>query len=148
MDTQGLPLPPDAFGWLAAGLTWLTFFCRDMWRLRCLALGANAAFIAYAAMVQLWPVLVLHLALMPVNLWRLTQVMQSVDARPRAASGAAGTDHAEGPLDGRGGTVARLRRRAPGFRSGSASGRRCAASTGASSGRARRRRGRRATRGR
>jgi hypothetical protein len=75
MDQTTLPLSPDAFGWLAAALTWLTFFCKDMRRLRYLALGANAAFIAYAAMVQLWPVLVLHLALVPVNLWRLTQLL-------------------------------------------------------------------------
>ena len=77
MDTNTLPLSPDTFGWLAAGLTWLTFFCGDMRRLRLLALGANAAFIAYASMVNLWPVLMLHLALVPVNLWRLTQVLQA-----------------------------------------------------------------------
>jgi hypothetical protein len=100
MDAHALPLPPDAFGWLAAALTWMTFFCRDMRRLRGLALCANAAFIAYAALVPLWPVLMLHLALVPVNLWRLTQVLrqppgvpatpderaaEAVDAEPPAA---------------------------------------------------------------
>ena len=60
-------------GWLAAGLTLATFACRDMRRLRLLALAANAAFIAYGAAANLLPVLMLHLALVPVNLWRLNQ---------------------------------------------------------------------------
>lgn len=73
MDTPlGMPWI-EAFGWGAATLTLLTFFCRDMRRLRVLAIAANAAFIAYGALAQLVPVLVLHLALVPVNLWRLRQ---------------------------------------------------------------------------
>ncbi len=64
----------EALGWAAATLTLLTFICRDMRRLRVLALAANAAFIAYGTLADLAPVLVLHLALVPVNLWRLSQV--------------------------------------------------------------------------
>lgn len=100
MDNHTLPLAPDAFGWLAAGLTWLTFFCRDMRRLRYLALGANAAFIAYAAMVHLWPVLVLHLALVPVNLWRLTQLLLPERAAPAQGGPAPGTGSGVGRSDG------------------------------------------------
>jgi len=37
----------QTLGWLAAGLKLATFVCRDMRRLRLLALAANAAFIGY-----------------------------------------------------------------------------------------------------
>jgi len=65
--------------WLAAGLTLATVFCHDMRRLRLLALAANAAFIGYGAAV-----LLLHLALVPVNLWRLNQAFRVVPVRPAA----------------------------------------------------------------
>lgn len=66
--------PIELSGWSAASLTMMTFVCRDMVRLRMLALGANAAFVAYGAMAALTPVLVLHLVLAPINLWRLVEL--------------------------------------------------------------------------
>lgn len=83
-------LTPDSLGWLAAGLTLLSFTCRDMRRLRLLALAANAAFIVYGATAGLLPVMALHLALVPVNLWRLSQTMraQPTGARPALAAAA------------------------------------------------------------
>lgn len=71
-------------GWLAAGLTLATFVRRDMRRLRLLALAANAAFIGYGAAAQSPPVLMLHLALVPVNLWRLNQAFRAAPARSAA----------------------------------------------------------------
>lgn len=59
------------FGWLAAGLTLGTFACADGLRLRIVALAANAAFIGYGSTAALLPVLALHLALVPINVWRL-----------------------------------------------------------------------------
>jgi len=73
MDTLPSILGPEALGWAAALLTLLTFVSADMRRLRLLALAANAAFIAYGTAAELLPVMVLHLALVPVNLWRLNQ---------------------------------------------------------------------------
>ncbi len=70
-------LSNEVLGWAAALLTLLTFVCRDMRRLRLLALAANAAFIAYGALAQLLPVLALHMALVPVNLWRLNQALRT-----------------------------------------------------------------------
>jgi CRP/FNR family cyclic AMP-dependent transcriptional regulator len=64
---------PDLLGWLAAALTLMTFCCQNMVRLRCAALVANGAFIAYGITAQLWPVLVLHFVLVPINVWRLVQ---------------------------------------------------------------------------
>lgn len=67
---------PDLVGWLAAALTLACFASTDMLRLRVLALAANLAFIAYAVQAGLQPVLVLHLALAPVNAWRLWPLLR------------------------------------------------------------------------
>jgi hypothetical protein len=67
----------DVVGWLAATLTLLTFGCVDMRRLRAMALCANMAFIVYGAAAALWPVLALHVALAPLNAWRLRQARAS-----------------------------------------------------------------------
>ncbi len=82
MDIARLTLSPETFGWVASSLTLVTFMCADMRRLRCAALGANAAFIAYGALAQLWPVLVLHLLLVPVNLWRLVHAFRAGEQPP------------------------------------------------------------------
>jgi CRP/FNR family transcriptional regulator, cyclic AMP receptor protein len=66
--------PVDLAGWLAAGFTLLTFVCRDMRRLRLLAICANLSFIVYGAGADLMPVLALHLLLAPVNAWRLREL--------------------------------------------------------------------------
>jgi hypothetical protein len=84
MDIQNPLLSNDVLGWAAALLTLMTFVCRDMRRLRLLALSANAAFIAYGALAQLLPVLALHLALVPVNLWRLNQTLRPAQRRDAA----------------------------------------------------------------
>ena len=63
----------DLLGWAAAVLTLLAFSCNDLLRLRCSALAANAAFIAYGLTGGLWPVLALHFVLVPINVWRLVQ---------------------------------------------------------------------------
>ena len=71
-------------------MTLLAFSCNDLVRLRYLALSANAAFIAYGLTAQLWPVLVLHFMLMPINAWRLWQTLyrqpESRAQRPAPAS--------------------------------------------------------------
>ena len=83
-DALNMLIAPAALGWAAALLTLLTFLCADMRRLRLLALAANAAFIAYGSAAELLPVLVLHLSLVPVNLWRLNQAFSR---RERAVNG-------------------------------------------------------------
>ena len=74
----------------AASLLVLGAFCmRDMVGLRLLALASNAAFIGYAALASIHPVLLLHLALLPMNAWRLWQGWRGSvveDRSERAAS--------------------------------------------------------------
>jgi CRP/FNR family cyclic AMP-dependent transcriptional regulator len=45
--------------------------------LRCVAIASNLAFIAYGALADLGPVLVLHLLLLPVNVGRLAGSRES-----------------------------------------------------------------------
>ena len=75
----------ELVGYLASGLVILTFCMRTMIPLRIAAIGSNLAFIAYAAMASLYPVLVLHLVLLPMNLWRTVQMVTLV-RRVRAAA--------------------------------------------------------------
>jgi hypothetical protein len=67
----------DLIGYSASNLVLLTFLTKDMRRLRTIAIFSNIAFIAYGALAWLPPVLCLHLVLLPLNLLRLWQVMQS-----------------------------------------------------------------------
>lgn len=64
-------IDPSLIGWLAAGLTLLTFSMRSMLWLRISALAANVCFITYGALAELAPVLVLHVLLLPCNVVRL-----------------------------------------------------------------------------
>jgi hypothetical protein len=58
-------------GYLASALVLATFCMRDMVALRWMAIASNLAFIAYGALAELGPVLVLHLLLLPINVLRL-----------------------------------------------------------------------------
>jgi hypothetical protein len=72
----------EPIGYLASALVLATFCMRDMAALRWSAVASNLAFIAYGALADLGPVLVLHLLLLPLNLARLREA--SVAARQRA----------------------------------------------------------------
>lgn len=72
-------LPPlsmtgtELLGYLASGLVLMTFSVRSTIALRALGLLSNLAFVVYAWLAGLAPVMTLHLALLPVNAWRLWQ---------------------------------------------------------------------------
>jgi high-affinity K+ transport system ATPase subunit B len=65
----------DLIGWMAAALTLLTFSMRSMFWLRLVALTANACFIGYGVLESLFPVIALHVLLIPCNLWRLVECL-------------------------------------------------------------------------
>ena len=66
----------DALGYLASALVLGTFSMRDMVALRALAIVSNLAFIAYAALAGIAPVLLLHALLLPMNLLRLVEALR------------------------------------------------------------------------
>jgi hypothetical protein len=65
----------DGLGYLAAALVLATFTAKNMVSLRALAIGSNLAFIAYGFSAKLWPILLLHLIMLPLNLLRLREAL-------------------------------------------------------------------------
>jgi CRP/FNR family transcriptional regulator, cyclic AMP receptor protein len=78
----------ELLGWLAAGFTLLAFSMRTMLPLRVAAITSNVFFISYAALVGVNPVLVLHLILLPFNIWRLAEILRTRRSVARARRGA------------------------------------------------------------
>lgn len=62
-------------GYLASLLVLATFCMRDMMALRGVAMMSNLAFITYALLEGIGPVLLLHMALLPLNAIRLRQTL-------------------------------------------------------------------------
>lgn len=74
----------DAVGYLASTLVFLTFYMKDMVPLRISALFSNVAFIVYGGTLHLLPIVLLHGALVPINICRLVAALRA-SARNRAA---------------------------------------------------------------
>ena len=70
--------PVEWVGYAAAIAVFATFCANTMVPLRAVALLSNVLFIAYGFMGSLYPILILHVALLPVNLWRLGEVLRLV----------------------------------------------------------------------
>jgi hypothetical protein len=63
----------------AASLSVLATFCMGtMVPLRVIAIGSNVLFASYGALTHIYPVLVLHLILLPVNAVRLVQLLRLI----------------------------------------------------------------------
>jgi len=65
-------------GYLASALVFATFYMKTMIPLRAVAVASNVAFISYGYLGGMTPILVLHMALLPLNLWRLQQTRHLV----------------------------------------------------------------------
>ena len=65
----------DGLGYVASSLVLATFTARSMVALRALAIGSNLAFIAYSLSAALWPILLLHSIMLPLNLMRLREAL-------------------------------------------------------------------------
>ena len=63
-------------GFLASALVLAAFGMKDMVNLRIVAICSNVAFIAYALVLNLPPILLLHVMLLPLNGWRLAQALR------------------------------------------------------------------------
>ena len=80
----------DLLGYLGGAMVFATFYLKTMIRLRLVAIGSNVVFIIYAAMGHLVPIMVLHILLLPLNIWRLYEVKQLISkVRASAQSGMA-----------------------------------------------------------
>lgn len=65
-------------GYLAAFLVFLSFYMKTMVPLRVIGICSNCAFIAYGYLGALYPVLVLHLILLPLNGFRLHEMLRLI----------------------------------------------------------------------
>jgi hypothetical protein len=81
---------PEIFGYVAAGLVLATFSMRTMLPLRILGISSNIAFITYGYLADLEPVLILHAALLPLNIYRFVEIRRMVRELEGATGGAHG----------------------------------------------------------
>ena len=82
-----MPLWVEIAGYIASILVASTFYMKTMLPLRILAIGSNVAFITYGYFGHLYPVLILHLFLFPLNIIRLRQIKQLAKDVREAANG-------------------------------------------------------------
>jgi CRP-like cAMP-binding protein len=75
----------EAFGYLGALMTLGTYSMKRMIPLRAIGICANCAFITYGMLTHAYPQLVLHSVLLPLNAFRLREMVALV-ARVRTAS--------------------------------------------------------------
>ncbi len=61
----------DAIGYVASSAVFATFLMRSMVPLRLVAIVSNLLFLSYGYLAHIHPVLVLHAALLPINVVRL-----------------------------------------------------------------------------
>lgn len=67
------PQPIELLGYAASLLVFITFCMKTLLWLRVVAIASNLAFIGYALGAQLFPILILHGVLLPMNIFRLWQ---------------------------------------------------------------------------
>lgn len=77
----------EATGYLASLLVFTTFYMKTMIRLRIAAIASNMLFILYGFFADLPPILLLHLTLLPMNLWRAVEMVRMIDRVEKAAVG-------------------------------------------------------------
>jgi len=76
-------------GYLSSVLVFIAFFMRTMIPLRYVAIASNITFILWSQALNICPVLVLHTALLPLNVIRLVQIrrmLSQIDVVPVSTS--------------------------------------------------------------
>jgi CRP/FNR family transcriptional regulator, cyclic AMP receptor protein len=77
----------EVVGYLASALVFATFCMKTMIPLRVAAIFSNIAFIVYASYFPLYPILILHSVLLPMNVWRTVEVLRLIRRVNAAAKG-------------------------------------------------------------
>jgi hypothetical protein len=82
-----MPIMTDCLGYAASCAVLATFLMRTMVPLRLIAILSNVLFLVFGYIQHIYPVFFLHVALLPINAWRLVAVSESSTAaageRPR-----------------------------------------------------------------
>jgi hypothetical protein len=74
-------------GYLASSLVLSTFLTTDMRFLRLVAILSNIAFLTYGTLAGIAPVICLHSMLLPLNIFRLSQLSPTAAAFLRSLHG-------------------------------------------------------------
>ena len=74
-----IQLSPEIFGYIAGGLWLLTFYMQEMVPLRLVAILSSIFWLAFSCAEHIYPVILVHAILLPLNAVRLRQAF-----RPRA----------------------------------------------------------------
>ena len=82
----------EAAGYLASALVLATFCMKTMIALRCAAVCSNVAFVVYGFYDNLYPVLILHAILLPLNVWRAVQLLRLIRLVEAASKSDLSTD--------------------------------------------------------
>ena len=77
----------EATGYLASALVLATFCMKTMIPLRGAAVCSNLAFIVYGLWGGIFPVLILHAVLLPLNVWRGVQMLRLIKRVEAASKG-------------------------------------------------------------
>src|SRR5215475_13571231 len=77
----------EVAGYVASTLVFLTFYMKTMIPLRIAGILGNVAFMTYGAGGRLYPVLILHAILLPLNCVRLIQMQTLIKKVREAAKG-------------------------------------------------------------
>jgi CRP/FNR family cyclic AMP-dependent transcriptional regulator len=75
----------QSLGYLAACLMFSTFYMKNMIPLRIIGMASNVTFIVYSFNAEVWPFFVLHILLLPMNLFRLIQMLKLIKKVRRAS---------------------------------------------------------------
>ena len=79
--------PFNILGYLASALVFATFWMKVPMRLRQVGIASNVVFIAYAIVGHLYPIMILHGVLLPLNVIRLRELQRMASKIQRAATG-------------------------------------------------------------
>jgi hypothetical protein len=82
----------EAAGYLASALVLATFCMKTMIPLRAVAICSNFAFIIYGFYDGVYPVLILHGILLPLNTWRAVEMLRLIKRVEVASKGDLSTD--------------------------------------------------------
>ncbi len=74
-------------GYVASASVLATFCMSTMIPLRLIALGSNVLFSAFGALAHIYPIMILHLILLPVNTIRLIQIRRLIQGMASVQSG-------------------------------------------------------------
>ena len=77
----------EIVGYFGASLTFAVYSMKRMIPLRIIGILANCVFIAYGFLAAVYPQMILHAVLLPINVFRLREMLQLIDKVKGASQG-------------------------------------------------------------